>query len=331
MALRESEVRLDPSDGNSGGEVREHPYDERHLGQTFLHGNYRADLRAPRPQEWGRFIETGQVRDWSVLSWKDVGRPFRVENYASGKRLWEEQNGDRMPVRTSWEMFNRSFHRLFMQNVPEERSRLRQQIVERAIRFQWRGVGELLESYEQLALWNLTHRVQDAIWDPRGKRGLFEGLGLERPRILFLGAATITARTAISLVSGSTFVYFLQPSLGTALVASAFLLSVPLGNPLAGRLASDFCPLPDEVVRNEHVRLFFRRISLLWAFAYAANAALTIWLLLTQSIATFVVARVALSWTLTITAVVVSALWFRRTMARHGIHVRLPSLRPGPA
>lgn len=151
------------------------------------------------------------------------------------------------------------------------------------------------------------------------------------PGILLLGAATLTARTVVSLASGSTFVYFLQPSLGTALVASAFLLSVPLGNPLAGRLASDFCPLPDEVVRNEHVRLFFRRISLLWAFAYAANAALTVWLLLTQSLATFVVARVALSWTLTITAVVVSALWFRRTMARHGIHVRLPSLRPGPA
>lgn len=167
----------------------DHPYDERHFGQTFVYSNYRVDLRAPRPQEWPRFIETGQVRDWSVLTWKDVGRPFRVENYASGKRLWEEQNGDRMPVRTSWQMFNRSFHRLFMQNVPEERRRLRRQLWERAVQFQWAGVAELLEEYEQLALWNYTHRVQDAIWDPRGKRGLFEGLGLERPRILFLGAA----------------------------------------------------------------------------------------------------------------------------------------------
>lgn len=147
------------------------------------------------------------------------------------------------------------------------------------------------------------------------------------PGILFLGAATITARTTISLVSGSTFVYFLQPSLGTALVASAFLLSVPLGNPLAGKLASDFCPLPADVVSNEHVRAFFRRISLLWAFAYATNATLTVWLLLTQSLGTFVLARVVLSWTLTITAIVVSALWFRRTMARNGIHVRLPTLR----
>jgi len=147
------------------------------------------------------------------------------------------------------------------------------------------------------------------------------------PGILFLGAATLTARTAISLVSGSTIVYFLQPSLGTALVATAFLISVPLGRPLAGKLAADFCPLPDEMYANEHVRRFFRRISLLWAFAQASNATITIWLLLTQSLATFVLARVAVSWSVMITTIIVSTLWFRHSMARNGIQVRMPSWR----
>jgi hypothetical protein len=147
------------------------------------------------------------------------------------------------------------------------------------------------------------------------------------PGILLLGAATLTARTLIAIASGSIVVYFLQPSLGTLLVASAFLLSVPLGRPLAGRLAADFCPLPDDVYANVHVRTFFRRISLLWAFAQASNAAITIWLLLTQSLGTFVVARVAVSWTVTVAAITVSTLWFRRSMARHGIVVRLPSWR----
>jgi hypothetical protein len=150
------------------------------------------------------------------------------------------------------------------------------------------------------------------------------------PGILFLGAATLTARTAISLASGSTIVYFLQPSLGTALVATAFLVSVPLGRPLAGKLAADFCPLPDDVYTNEHVRRFFRNISLLWAFAHASNATITIWLLFTQSLGTFVVARVAVSWTVMIGTIIVSALWFRASMARHDIHVRLPSWRPRP-
>jgi Protein of unknown function (DUF3159) len=147
------------------------------------------------------------------------------------------------------------------------------------------------------------------------------------PGILFLGAATLTARTAISLASGSTIVYFLQPSLGTALVATAFLISVPLGKPLAGKLAADFCPLPDEMYANEHVRRFFRRISLLWAFAQASNATITIWLLLTQSLATFVLARVAVSWSVMITTIIVSTLWFRHSMARNGIQVRMPSWR----
>jgi hypothetical protein len=147
------------------------------------------------------------------------------------------------------------------------------------------------------------------------------------PGILLLGAATLTARTAISIASGSTIVYFLQPSLGTVLVASAFLLSVPLGNPLAGKLAADFCPLPDDMSTNEHVRRFFRRVSLLWAFAHFSNASITIWLLFTQSLGTFVLARVAVSWTVTITAIVASALWFRASMRREGIHVHLPSWR----
>jgi hypothetical protein len=150
------------------------------------------------------------------------------------------------------------------------------------------------------------------------------------PGILLIGAATLTARTAIAMLSGSIVVYFLQPSLGTALVASAFLLSVPLNRPLAAKLASDFCPLPDDVRSNAHVRRFFRQISLLWAFAQACNASITIWLLLSQSLSTFVVARFAVSWTVTVTAIVLSALWFRRSMARHGITVALPRWRTTP-
>jgi len=36
----------------------------------------------------------------------------------------------------------------------------------------------------RLGVWNRVQRVEDAVWDPRGKRALFEGLELERPRIL---------------------------------------------------------------------------------------------------------------------------------------------------
>lgn len=143
------------------------------------------------------------------------------------------------------------------------------------------------------------------------------------PGILAIGAVTLTARTIIAMASHSAVLYFLQPSLGTIAVSVAFLLSVPIDRPLAGRLAADFCPLPREVHGNRHVRDFFRRISLLWAGAQAANAALTLWLLFSQSLSTFVVFRSVVSSGTTVTAIVISTVWFRRHMRRHGITVRM--------
>jgi hypothetical protein len=139
------------------------------------------------------------------------------------------------------------------------------------------------------------------------------------PGILLLTAATLTARTVVAMVSGSVVVYFLQPTLGTALIAGAFLLSVPLGRPLAERLARDFCPIPSGVLAHAPVRRFFLQISLLWAFTQLANATLTVWLLFSQSLATFLVAKTLVSWGLTGSAIVISTLWFRRSMRRHGI------------
>jgi hypothetical protein len=143
--------------------------------------------------------------------------------------------------------------------------------------------------------------------------------GQRVPGILLLAAVTITARTAVAVASGSVVVYFLQPTLGTALVAAAFLLSVPLGRPLAERLARDFCPIPSGVLAQTPVRQFFLRITLLWAFTQLANASLTLWLLFSQSLATFLVAKTLVSWGLTGGAIVVSTIWFRRSMTRHGI------------
>jgi hypothetical protein len=147
------------------------------------------------------------------------------------------------------------------------------------------------------------------------------------PGILILGAMTLTARTIVAIASQSVVVYFLQPSLGTMLVAAAFLFSVPLNKPLAERLAADFCPLSDEVNSNTHVRRFFRQISLLWAFTQTLNAAVTVWLLFSQSLGTFVMLRSVVSPSITIIAIVASALWFKLSMARNGIHVQLPRWR----
>jgi intracellular septation protein A len=185
-----------------------------------------------------------------------------------------------------------------------------------------------------LALFVLTLRVL-GVWGAMAV-GLVWGYGLIGLRLLFrrrvpgvvlLGTATFTVRTLLAVLSHSTFIYFLQPTLGTAAIAGAFLLSVPLDRPLAGRLADDFCPLPADIRSNAHVRQFFRQISLLWAFIGAVNVTVTLWLLFTQSIGTYVVAKTAASSGLTVSAIIISTLWFRRSMARHGIVVTFASFR----
>ena len=137
------------------------------------------------------------------------------------------------------------------------------------------------------------------------------------PGLLLLGTVGLTARSVVALVSSSSlFVYFLQPSLGTALLGGAFLLSVPLGCPLAEKLAHDFVPLPPSFFKRPKVRQLFVRISLLWALVSLTNAAGTVALLLNVPIATFLAAKTGLSWALTVVGIVVSSWWFRRGLRR---------------
>jgi hypothetical protein len=137
------------------------------------------------------------------------------------------------------------------------------------------------------------------------------------PGVLVIAAVTATARTIVTLVTHNLVVYFLQPSVGTVLTSLAFLLSVIAGRPLAARLAHDFCPLPEGWTEKTWVRRFFQRITLLWAMVFLANAALTVWLALSQSVETVALARPAGAAALTITAIGLSVWHFRRSLSRH--------------
>lgn len=142
------------------------------------------------------------------------------------------------------------------------------------------------------------------------------------PGILLLATLLVTLRAVVSFATGSVFLWFLQPTLGTYLVAGLFLVSVPLGKPLAQRLAHDFCPLPDSLLGDAAVRRFFLRVSLLWALVYLANASATLGLLLTTSLGQFMVAKSAFTSVLFVSAVAVSVAWFRRSLGERGVVLR---------
>jgi intracellular septation protein A len=145
--------------------------------------------------------------------------------------------------------------------------------------------------------------------------------GQRIPGILVLGTLGITARTVAAFASGSVFVYFLQPSLTTVAVAGAFLLSVPAGRPLAERLAHDFVPLEPEVLSLPGVQRVFIRITLLWAFVNLANAAVSIILLMSQPVGTFVAFKTIGGMLLVAAAVGASTIWFKQALRNHNISV----------
>jgi hypothetical protein len=132
------------------------------------------------------------------------------------------------------------------------------------------------------------------------------------PGTLVLAALGVTARAAMSAVTGSAVVYFLQPTLGTLMVAVAFLASVPLRRPLAAKVARDLVPLPAGFLAEQRVHRFFLRMSLLWSLVFTLNTALSVWLLFRHSIAAYLWIRTPAVALLGATAVVISVLGFQR-------------------
>jgi hypothetical protein len=146
-------------------------------------------------------------------------------------------------------------------------------------------------------------------------------VGKSVPGLLMLTTVALVAKSVTAIATGSLFVYFLQPTATTALVGLAFLISVPLGRPLAERLAHDLCPFDEATRAHPVLRQFFARVSLWWAVTSMINFAITLWLLLTQSPTTFVLVKSVLGPSTTVCTLVVAGFWFRAHMARAGTTV----------
>lgn len=146
-------------------------------------------------------------------------------------------------------------------------------------------------------------------------------LGKQASGLLILTTVGLVARTVAALATGSLFIYFLQPTIATALVALAFAGSVLAGRPLAERLMIDLCPVDDETRAHPHLRRFFSHVSLWWAFTSSVNFTVTLWVLLNHSPTTFVLVKSVLGPITTTLTLSVAFIWFRALMARSGTQV----------
>jgi hypothetical protein len=111
------------------------------------------------------------------------------------------------------------------------------------------------------------------------------------PPLLVLGAIGITLRTAVSIASGSSFVYFAQPVLGSMAMGCVFLVSVVIGRPMVERLALEFWPLTPEMLARPAVNRLLRGLTFLWAGTNLAIGATTLTLLLVLPLATYVAVK----------------------------------------
>jgi len=152
--------------------------------------------------------------------------------------------------------------------------------------------------------------------------------GRRVPGLVIVSAVGLAARTIAATATGSMVFYFLQPTVSTALIGAAFLLSVGFGRPLAERLAHDFCPFDEATADHPHLKQFFVRLSLLWSLTSMLNAALTLWLLLTQPVTTFIVIKSFVGPGFTTLTLMVAIGWFRVTTRGSGVRLVFASGAP---
>jgi hypothetical protein len=149
------------------------------------------------------------------------------------------------------------------------------------------------------------------------------------PQILVLSAIGIIVRTVVAIGSGSSFMYFAQPILGTVVTGGVFLASLIGGRPLIGRLADDFWPITPEMHANPRITSLFRGLTILWAGVNLVTASVTFVLLLWLPMTTYVVAKQLSGWSITFAAVALTIAWSHRTACREGIVLK-PARRAVP-
>ena len=139
--------------------------------------------------------------------------------------------------------------------------------------------------------------------------------------LLVLTTANLAARTVAALLTGSLLIYFLQPTITTALVGLTFVGSALLGRPLAEKLVLDVVPIDEETRAHPTLKRYFQHVTWWWAFTSGINFAITLWLLLSQSTTTFVMVKSVLGPITTTATLSVAFLWLKSLMSRSGTRV----------
>jgi len=147
--------------------------------------------------------------------------------------------------------------------------------------------------------------------------------------LLWLTVARLTGKTVLAFATGSTLIYFLQPAVGDAIVATAFMASLATARPAVARLAGEFFPMTRDVASRPRVQTLFTRLTLLWAGICAAKAALTVLLLHSLTVAGFVTAKTVFAPSAAVFGAAITVVLAVRVARREGLLAIAAPVRAG--
>jgi hypothetical protein len=99
----------------------------------------------------------------------------------------------------------------------------------------------------------------------------------------------VVVQSIVGLAANSATVYLAQPVLLAAAWGLAFLISIPLGRPLAGTLACAWYPFPRWLKESADFKRVYGVESVVWGAYFLARSALRLVVLLQGSLESFLV------------------------------------------
>ncbi len=163
--------------------------------------------------------------------------------------------------------------------------------------------------WAMLAIFNVASAVIAALVWVMGAVSWRWTTGRPVSGLLLLTVGILTLKTAFTLATGNTFIYFAQPVLVDITLATIFLGSLWSATPVIARLAPDFYPMDAVVTTRSEVHAHFRRLTLMWGLVILLKAGITLWLLVTLSTVHFVLIKGGAIITLTMAAAIVTVVW----------------------
>jgi uncharacterized membrane protein len=137
--------------------------------------------------------------------------------------------------------------------------------------------------------------------------------------LLVLTIGIMTVKTTFTLVTGNTFIYFVQPVFVDATVAAVFLGSLWSAQPIVARLAPDFYPMDAALAARPGIRELFRGLTLLWGLVILVKGSVTLWLLESLSTFNFVLIKGGAIITLTLLTATATVVWSIVVGRREGL------------